>query len=94
MNKIQLFTAPTTQSLQADINKWLADHKNVHIVHTNLTSVTRVNVLNGDKNKEDDFAFYILYVPENQEEIESVMQASMEMPSELIDPQIIEGESN
>jgi hypothetical protein len=92
MNKIQLFAAPSIKVLQSDINEWLADHKDAHIIETNLTSLAKVSVLGSDA--EGEYAFYILYVPANQGEVESVMQASLEMPSELTDPIIIQRESN
>ncbi|MBC7567464.1 MAG: hypothetical protein H7223_10935 [Pedobacter sp.] len=90
MNKIKLFAAPSITTLQSEINKWLSDHKDVHIVETNLSSLTTANM----SKTEKEYAFYILYIPGEQAEEESVMQASMHMPSELTDSKIIEMESN
>jgi hypothetical protein len=94
MNKIQLFAAPSIESLQSEINEWLADHKDAHIVETNLTSLAKVSVLGSDDKPKGEYAFYILYIPADQAEIESVLQASIQMPSELTDPIIIQSESN
>ncbi len=94
MNKIQLFAAPSITSLQSEINEWLADHKDAHIVETNLTSLTKMSVLGSDNRTAGEYAFYILYIPADQGEMESVLQASMQMPSELTDPQNILKESN
>ena len=94
MNKIQLFAAPSIKSLQSEINEWLADHKDAHIVETNLTSLSKASVLSSDGKNEGEYAFYILYIPGDQGEVESVLLASMEMPSELTDPKILESESN
>lgn len=94
MNKIKLFAASSIESLQSEINEWLADHKDAHIVETNLTSLPKVNVLPSQSQTAGEYAFYILYIPADQSEVESVMQASMQLPSELTDPLIIERDSN
>jgi hypothetical protein len=94
MNKIKLFAAPSIESLQSEINEWLSDHKDVHIVETNLSSLAKVDVLGSQDNRKGEYAFYILYIPADQGELESVMQASMHMPSELTDAKTIEMESN
>jgi hypothetical protein len=94
MNKIQIFSAPSIKALQSEINEWLADHKDVHIIDTNLTSLARVSVLGSHEKAEGEYAFYILYIPGDQGEMESVMQASMHMPSELTDSIVIERDSN
>lgn len=94
MNKIQLFESSSIKSLQSEVNEWLADHKDIRIVETNLTSLTKGNQ-NGSLNKiEGIYAFYILYIPADQEEFHSVLQASLEMPSELIDPKVLQDEVN
>lgn len=92
MNKIQIFAAPSVKLLQSEINEWLSEHKDAHILETNLSSLAKVSVLGSDAVGE--YAFYILYVPANQGEVESVLQASLEMPSELTDPEMIQRESN
>jgi hypothetical protein len=94
MNKIQLFAAPSIKSLQTEINEWLADHKDAHIVETNLTSLATASILGSADKTAGEYAFYILYIPADQGEIESVLQASMQMPAELTDPIIIQLESN
>ncbi|WP_316809973.1 hypothetical protein [Pedobacter heparinus] len=53
MNKIQIFAAPSIKALQAEINGWLADHKDAHIVETNMTSRGGIGMGFGDK-KEDE----------------------------------------
>lgn len=94
MSKIQLFESSSINSLQSEVNGWLADHKDIRIVETNLTSLTRGNQ-DGPLNKiEGAYAFYILYIPADQEEFQSVLQASLEMPSELIDPNVLKDEVN
>jgi hypothetical protein len=94
MNKIKLFAAPTITILQSDINEWLSDHKDAHIVETNLSSLTNPGVSSILDKTEKEYAFYILYIPGEQGEEESVMQASMHMPSELTDAKILQVESN
>jgi hypothetical protein len=94
MNKIQLFAAPSIKALQSEVNEWLADHKDAHIIDTNMTSQAKVNVLGSDDKTEGEYAFYILYTPADQGEEESVLQASMQMPSELTDSKIIENDTN
>jgi hypothetical protein len=94
MNKIQLFAAPSVIALQSEVNIWLADNKDVHIIETNLTSLTKVSVLTSDDKTQGEYAFYILYVPADQSEMESVIQASIQMPAELTDPQNLQIESN
>ena len=94
MSKIQLFESSSINALQSEVNGWLADHKDIRIVETNLTSLTRGNQ-DGSLNKiEGAYAFYILYIPADQEEFQSVLQASLEMPSELIDPNVLKDEIN
>jgi len=94
MNKIQLFAAPTIISLQSEINAWLADHKDAHIVSTNLTCMAKASVAGSLDKVDGEYSFYILYVPADQSEAESVLQASMQIPSELTDPSNIELERN
>jgi hypothetical protein len=94
MNKIQLFAAPSIISLQSEINSWLADHKDAHIVSTNLSCMAKAGVTNALDKAEGEYSFYILYVPADQSEAESVMQASMQIPAELTDPSNIEMERN
>jgi hypothetical protein len=94
MSKIQLFESSSINALQSEVNGWLADHKDIRIVETNLTSLTRGNQ-DGLLNKiEGTYAFYILYIPADQEKFQSVLQASLEMPSELIDPNVLKDEIN
>jgi len=94
MNKIQLFAAPTITTLQTEINEWLSDHKDAHIIETNLSSLTVPGVSLSLDKTEKEYAFYILYIPGEQGEEQSVMQASMHMPSELTDAKALELESN
>jgi len=94
MNKIKLFSAPSITSLQSEINEWLSEHKDAHIVETNLTSLTIPGVSSSLEKAEKEYAFYILYIPGQQAEEESVMQASMHMPAELTDDKTLELERN
>lgn len=94
MNKIKLFAAPSITTLQSEINEWLSDHKDAHIVETNLSSLTTSGVLSTLDRTEKEYAFYILYIPGEQGEEESVMQASLHMPAELTDAKTLELESN
>jgi hypothetical protein len=94
MNKIKLFAAPSITTLQSEINEWLSDHKDAHIVETNLSSLTTPGVSSTLDRTEKEYAFYILYIPGEQGEEESVMQASMHMPAELTDAKTLELESN
>ena len=94
MNKIKLFAAPSITTLQSEINEWLSDHKNAHIVETNLSSLTTPGVSASLDRTEKEYAFYILYIPGQQAEEESVLQASLQMPAELTDPITLQVESN
>jgi len=82
------------KALQSEINEWMADNKDAHIVETNITSLAKSSVSASDEKKKGEYAFYILYTPADQSEEESVLQASMQMPTELADPKVIESESN
>lgn len=94
MNKIQIFASPTIKALQLEINEWLGNNKDTHIIETNMTSLTKVSVLGSDDKTEGEYAFYILYTPAGQGEEESVITAAKQMPSELIDPGVIKTEIN
>lgn len=94
MNKIQIFAATTITALQSEINEWLTDNKDAHIIETNITALAKIGVLGADDKAEVEYAFYILYTPADQGEEESVLQAARKMPSELTDPRIIENEIN
>ncbi len=94
MNKIKRFAASSIKSLQLEINEWLANHKDVHIVKTNLTSLAKISVLGSDDTTAGAYAFYILYIPANQTETERVLQASIQMPFELTNLEIIQMERN
>jgi hypothetical protein len=85
MKKIQLFAAPTINELQSDINAWLSEHKDAHIIETNITSLPTSKSLLDEPKSEGQFAFYILYTPADESEEESVISATRQMPSELID---------
>ncbi|RZK54169.1 MAG: hypothetical protein EOO87_11145 [Pedobacter sp.] len=87
MNKIKLFAAPSVEVLQSEINEWLSNHADAHIIQTNMTSVKSVTSPVKSKSP-DEYAFYILYVPSMQTEEVSVAQASRNMPSELINQNI------
>lgn len=83
MKKIKLFSSPDTAMLQSDINSWLAENKDVHILETNLTSLTSgTRDLHSDKAKAE-YAFYILYTPATESEEESVIAATKQLPEEL-----------
>lgn len=69
--------------LQSDINSWLAENKDVHILETNLTSLTSgTRDLHSD-NAKAEYAFYILYTPATESEEESVIAATKKLPEEL-----------
>lgn len=92
MNKIQIFAQTTITALQSEINKWLTDHKDAHIVDTNMTTLASLSASVSDDKKDGQYVFYILYTPADQGEEESVLTAAKQMPSELIDPRIIDTE--
>lgn len=94
MNKIQLFAAPSMDLLQSAINEWLSGHADAHIIQTNLTSIQKPNTSGLKGTSMEEYAFYILYIPAQQNEAVSVLQASRNMPSELIDPNITHVENN
>lgn len=83
MKKIKLFAAPNIVVLQSDVNNWLADNKEVHIVETNLTTLTPGGNIPLSDHVKAEYAFYILYTPAHEGEEESVLAATKEMPEEL-----------
>jgi hypothetical protein len=85
MKKIQLFAASSIEVLQSEINAWLSDHKDVHIIESNITSLPASRSLIDDPKTDGQFAFYILYTPADEGEEESVISATKQMPAELID---------
>jgi hypothetical protein len=85
MKKIQLFAAPEISSLQSDINTWLSQNKDVHIIESNITSLQNTKQLLSEESTGGQFVFYILYTPANEGEEESVIAAAKQMPAELID---------
>ncbi|MEJ7559557.1 MAG: hypothetical protein WKF66_14710 [Pedobacter sp.] len=93
MNKIKMFAAPSIKILESEVNEWLSHHKDVHVIETNMSSLAKINVL-GSEDVKGEYAFYLLYIPADQGELESVLQASMHMPAELTDTKTIELESN
>lgn len=94
MKKIQLFNAPSIATLQMEINEWLADNKDAHIIESNITSLSNVSILGSD-DTQAQYAFYILYSPADESEEESILAAAkQQMPSELIDPRNIIAEIN
>ena len=95
MKKIQLFNAPTIATLQKEINDWLADNKDAHLIESNITSLSNVNMSGSDDIAQAKFAFYILYSPADESEQESILAAEkQQIPSELIDPRNIIAEIN
>lgn len=93
--KIQLFTATNMPALQSEINLWLAEHPDIELIATNITSLAKVNVLSSDAQTEGEYAFYILYRPHGDEADETMLSELQEqLPSELTDPRIIESEIN
>lgn len=83
MKKIKLFSSLDTAMLQADINSWLAENKDVHILETNLTSLTSASRGIHSDSAKAEYAFYILYTPATESEEESVFAASKQLPEEL-----------
>ncbi|EOR93947.1 hypothetical protein ADIARSV_2940 [Arcticibacter svalbardensis MN12-7] len=95
MKKIQLFNAPTIATLQIEINEWLADNKEAHLIESNMTSLSNVNISGTVDIVQAQYAFYILYSPADESEQESILAAEkQQMPSELIDPRTIIAEIN
>ena len=95
MKKIQLFSAPTIAALQIEINNWLADNKDAHLIESNITSLSNVNMSGSDEIAQAKFAFYIRYSPADESEQESILAAEkQQMPAELIDPRNIIAEIN
>lgn len=83
MKRIKLFAAPEIAVLQSDINVWLTENKDVHILETNLTSLSTAAAALDAKSSKSEYAFYILYTPANESEEESVIAATKQMPEEL-----------
>lgn len=73
-------------------NTYFPTDKDAHIVDTNMTTLPGISDLNSDDKIDGQYAFYILYTPADQGEEESVLTAAKQMPSELIDPRIIDTE--
>jgi hypothetical protein len=93
MKKIALFSATDISELQYQINGWLADNKDVDIIETNLTTVSKTVRLS-QKDEGELYTFYILYGIINQEakeieqlaENESPIAIETEIKEELLKP--------
>jgi len=83
MKKIKLFAAPEIDVLQSDVNTWLAENKEVHILETNMTSLTSGASSIRSEMTKAEYAFYILYTPASEGEEESVIAATKQLPEEL-----------
>ena len=83
MKRIKLFSAAEIDVLQSDINTWLAENKEVHILETNMTSLTSGAPALRSEISKAEYAFYILYTPANEGEEESVIAATKQLPEEL-----------
>ncbi len=83
MKKIKLFTSPDINVLQSDINTWLAENKEAHILESNITSLNSAPQLGSAEKSRAEYAFYILYTPAGEGEEESVIAATKQMPEEL-----------
>lgn len=83
MKKIKLFTASDIDVLQLNINQWLSEHKDAHILESNITSLAApANPLSSVPLKAE-YAFYFLYTPATAGEEESVIAAAKQIPEEL-----------
>jgi hypothetical protein len=85
MKKIQLFAAPDISILQSEINSWLSQNKDAHIIESNITSLQKTKQPLSSESTGGEYVFYILYTPANEGEEESVIAAAKQMPAELID---------
>jgi hypothetical protein len=60
MNRVKLFSGSDVSVLEAEINGWLEENKDIRIVHSNLASFPRVE-LDGAEQGSERHLFYILY---------------------------------
>lgn len=60
MNRVKIFSDSDASALEAAINEWLAENKDIRILHTNLASTAY-----GDQDSHTqavrNYVFYILY---------------------------------
>lgn len=59
MKKVRLFSATNIKKLQQLINTWLAGRKNIEIIETNLTTISKAPPVPGAD--AELYTFYILY---------------------------------
>jgi len=83
MKKIKLFSAADITTLQAQINDWLAMHKDAHILESSITSLAAPAGALTDAAQKGEYAFYFLYTPATEREEESVIAATKQLPEEL-----------
>lgn len=74
MKKVQFFSDSGIQALQLQVNNWLAEHKNISIMDTNMTCV------------KDEVAFYILYnIRRTKTQRPLVAENALHMPVQATD---------
>ncbi|MBS1688772.1 MAG: hypothetical protein JSS96_08605 [Bacteroidetes bacterium] len=57
MKKVKLFSAFDITALELEVNGWLAEHKDVEIIETNISSFAKST----RQHNPDRYTFYILY---------------------------------
>jgi len=58
MKKVKFFVSLDIGSLEQEVNEWLAEHKDVEIVETNISSFAEPGI---KQAVPDRYTFYILY---------------------------------
>ncbi len=84
MKKIKIFAAKDINTLQTDVNSWLFENKDAHVIESNMTSsTTSSGTLSKLNSQNTEYAFYLLYTPAGESEEESVIAATKQIPEEL-----------
>jgi len=79
MKKVKLFSAVDIISLELEVNEWLAAHKDVEIIETNISSFAEPAT--AKLHNPDRYTFYILYNTLNHALAEVKAMIEEEKPS-------------
>jgi len=79
MKKVKLFSAVDIMSLELEVNEWLAEHKDVEIIETNISSFAEPETTR--QHNPDRYTFYILYNTLNHAIAEVKAMIEEEKPS-------------
>ncbi|MGN6568299.1 MAG: hypothetical protein ACTHJ0_10125 [Flavipsychrobacter sp.] len=79
MKKVKFFVALDINSLELEVNEWLAEHKDAEVLETNISSFAEPGA--AKQNVPDRYTFYILYNSLNSTLAEVKALVAEEQPS-------------